>query len=90
MLLTRLAKGFQAGHARHAHVRDHHADSATAQNLERVFTGSHRHGVEALALQKGVQQAALSGVVIDDQEARPLQVRIVRYGAHGVTWPLRD
>ena len=45
---------------------------------------------EADDFEEGIEEAALSGVVIDDQEARPLQVRIVRYGAHGVTWPLRD
>ena len=40
------------------------------------------HGLEALAAQEGIQQAALPGVVIDDQDARPFCAVLARFGSH--------
>ena len=70
VLLARAAQGFQAGHARHSHVRDHHADFFVAQDFERALTRRHRQRIKSLAAQKRIQQAALAGVVIHDQDAR--------------------
>ena len=39
-----------------------------AQDFQRAFAGGDGHGLESLAAEKGIQQAALAGVVIHDQE----------------------
>ena len=70
MLLAGASQGFQAGQAGHAHVRDHHADLLGLQDFERALTRRHRQSVKALAAQKRIQQAALPGVVIHDEDAR--------------------
>ena len=39
-------------------------------------------GLKALAAQEGIQQAALPGVVIHDQDARPFWAVLARFGSH--------
>ncbi len=60
---------FQAGNARHAHVGNHHADRLRAEHLQRALAGIHGHGLERLAGEKRIQQAALARVVIHDEDA---------------------
>ena len=45
-------------------------NAAGAEGFQRLLARRDRHGVEALAAQEGIQQAALPGIVIDDQDAR--------------------
>jgi len=41
------------------------------EGFQGLFARSDRHGLEALAPQERIQQAALPGIVIDDQDAGP-------------------
>ena len=54
----------------HAHVGNHHVDLLLAQDFQGALAGGDGHGVETLAGQEGIQQAALARVVIHDEEAR--------------------
>ena len=47
---------------------NHHGELLLSQRLQRAFAGIDRHGVETLRLEKSVQQAALPGIVIDDED----------------------
>ena len=82
VLQARAAKGFQTRNARHAHIGDHHVEIPTAENLQRAFAGSDGDGVEALAFEKRIEQAALSRVVIDDQDARRFRCAVASIRWH--------
>ena len=45
-------------------------------------------GLEALAAQEGIQQAALAGIVIDDQDARRSGTVLASLGRHGLNLAL--
>jgi hypothetical protein len=69
VLLAGAAEGIEAGDAGHADVGDHHVDGLGAEGGEGGFTRVDGEGLEALSAQEGIEQAALAGVVIDDEEA---------------------
>ena len=69
VLLAGQAQGFQAGQSRHAHVGNHHADFLLAQDFQGALAGGDGHGVEALAGEEGIQQAALGRVVVHNEQA---------------------
>ena len=70
VFLTRAAEGFQTGNAGHSHVGNHHVEFPAAQDSQRLFAGSNRDGIEALTFQERIQKTALTGIVIDNQDAR--------------------
>jgi len=59
LLLPGAAQSFQAGHAGHAHIRNHHADGLGAKDLQRALSGGNGKRLEALGAKKRVEQAAL-------------------------------
>ena len=69
MLLARKAEGFEATEAGHPHVGNHQVDGLGAQRFSArapESTGT----VSALALQERMEQAALTGVIIHDENVR--------------------
>ena len=68
VLLAGQAQRFQAGQPGHAHVGNHHVDLLLAQDFQGALAGGDGHGLEPLAGQERIEQAALAGVVIHDQE----------------------
>ena len=83
VLLARAPQRFQTGKAGHPHVGDHHVEFAGAQRFQGAFAGVHHHGFEALAPEKGIEQAALPGIVIDNQDARRFTGALAGFGRHG-------
>ena len=77
MLLASAAQCFKTRNARHAHVGNHHVDGARAEDLQRFLAGIDGDRFEVLRLQERIEQAALRGVVIDDEEGWTLG------GSHG-------
>src|SRR5881394_4236785 len=67
-----LAQRFQAGDARHPHIRDHQVNLFATQGFQSLFSSARQEDLEPLAAKKRVQQTALSRVVVDDQEAWPV------------------
>jgi hypothetical protein len=66
----------------HPHVGNHHAEFSGAQCFQRPFSGIGRDGVESLAAEEGIEQAALAGVVIHDEDARRFGIFFAQFGCH--------
>ena len=70
VLLAREAESFQAAQPGHPDVGNHEIKFSGAQQFQGAFAGIGGDGLEILACQEGIQEAALAGVVIHDQDAR--------------------
>src|SRR5262245_12937601 len=80
MLLARAAQRFQTGDAWHADIGNHHADFLSAEDFQGLFAGRNRHGFESLPFEERIEETALAGIVIDDQDARRLASVIFDFG----------
>ena len=70
VFLARAPQRFQAGQPRHPHVGNHHGEFPGAEHFQGAFAGIRQRGFKTLAAEKGIQQAALAGVVVHNQDAR--------------------
>jgi len=77
------AQGFQPGQTGHPHVGNHHGKFSGGEQFQRAFAGIGEDGFKALAAQKRIQQTALAGVVVHDEDARRRRRRLARFGWHG-------
>jgi hypothetical protein len=96
VLLAGQAQGVQAGQAGHADVGDHHVDLLFAQHFQGALAGGNGHRLEALAGQERIQQTALAGVIIHNQEPGRVGAGFWRSGGHilhsftlSLTWEMR-
>ena len=84
VFLAGAPQGFEAGHAGHAHVGDHHVEPAgrsvsSARSPESTVTVS-----KPWLLEKRLQQAALAGIVIDDENLRASGAVFFGFSGHAV------
>src|SRR6266404_3895492 len=86
MLLARPPQGFQTAQAGHPHVGDHQAEWFGSQNLESLFAGGGQDRLETLAAEKGIEQTALTGVIIDNQDTRRISRIFMKLGRHVPKW----
>ncbi len=96
VFLARLAQSVQAGESRHADVGDHHVYLLFAQDFQGALAGGNGHRLEPLGGQERIEQTALAGVVIHDQEPGRAGAGLGRGEGHGVhslilslTWEMR-
>src|SRR5207237_4124265 len=68
------------------------AELPGAQSFQCPFARSDRHRIEALAAQKRIEQAALAGIIIDDQDARRFRAILAGVGWHWFNscWPRKS
>jgi hypothetical protein len=69
-LLPHALEHFETGHAGHPDIGNDHGWLLRLQYFQRAFAGIRRDSFEALGAQEGIEQAALTGVVIHDEDAR--------------------
>jgi hypothetical protein len=69
VLLACAAERVEAGDAGHPNIGDHHVDGMGLEGGEGSFAGFDGESFEALGSEEGIEEAALAGVVIDDEES---------------------
>ena len=69
-ILAHAAERFEAGKAGHPHIGNHHGKFSGGQKPECAFARIGGDGIKALAAQERIQQAALAGVIVHDEDAR--------------------
>ena len=82
MFLARAPQRFQTAQTRHPHVGNHHGEFPGAQHFQGAFAGIRQRGFKTLAAEKRIQQAALAGVVVHNQDARHFSGLVAQFGCH--------
>ena len=88
VLLACAVQRFQSGKPRHPHIRNHHGILAGAEHFQRAFAGVRRRGLESLTAKKGIQQAALTGIIVHNQDARGFSRMVAGFGHRLQSYPI--
>ena len=83
VFLAGAPQGFQAGKPRHPHVGNHHGKFPGAEHFQGAFAGIRQRRLKTLAAQKRIQQAALAGIIVHNQDARCFGRMVAGFG-HGL------